>query len=114
MNNSSLDALFSGLTQSEPTKKQELAKPSAPEKKKTVEQGTAREKQKHQEEINSEERFCTIVSSELLKKIRIIAKKEGLAIKDIVEAAFDKAVTTYEQRNGEVLENRRKNPKDLF
>lgn len=115
MNNSSLDALFSGLTQSESTEKQGLSKQTAPAKEKPVEQPIkAREKQKQQERSKNEERFCSIVSSELLKKIRIIAKREGLPIKDIVDAAFFKAISSYEQRNGEVLENKKKNPKELF
>ena len=96
MNNTSLDALFSGLTKNEPTEKQETPpQPEPPVIKKSVEQGTAREKQKEKERAKSEERFCTIVSSELLKKIRIIAKREGLPIKDIVSAAFEKAIDLY-------------------
>ena len=71
MNNTSLDASFSGLTKNEPTEKQETPpQPEPPVIKKSVEQGTAREKQKEKERAKSEERFCTIVSSELLKKIR--------------------------------------------
>ncbi len=47
MNNTSLDALFSGLTKNEPTEKQETPpQPEPPVIKKSVEQGTAREKQK--------------------------------------------------------------------
>ena len=72
------------------------------------------EKQKEKERAKSEERFCTIVSSELLKKIRIIAKREGLPIKDIVSAAFEKAIDLYEQKHGEVFENQKKNAKELF
>ena len=36
-----------------------------------------------------EERFCTIVSSGHLNKIRLIASREGLQIKDVVNAATD-------------------------
>ena len=115
MNNTSLDALFSGLTKNEPTEKQETPpQPEPPVIKKSVEQGTAREKQKEKERAKSDERFCTIVSSELLKKIRIIAKREGLPIKDIVSAAFEKAIDLYEQKHGEVFENQKKNAKELF
>ncbi len=55
MNNTSLDALFSGLTKNEPTEKQETPpQPEPPVIKKSVEQGTAREKQKEKERAKSE------------------------------------------------------------
>lgn len=80
MNNTSLDALFSGLTKNEPTEKQETPpQPEPPVIKKSVEQGTAREKQKEKERAKSEERFCTIVSSELLKKNKNHRQERRLA-----------------------------------
>lgn len=52
MNNTSLDALFSGLTKNEPTEKQETPpQPEPPVIKKSVEQGTAREKYNPQIEM---------------------------------------------------------------
>ncbi len=52
MNNTSLDALFSGLTKNEPTEKQETPpQPEPPVIKKSVEQGTAREKQKGKKSV---------------------------------------------------------------
>ena len=58
--------------------------------------------------------FCTIVSSNLLKKVRIIATREGLQIKDVVEAAFEKAISNYERKHGKIEDDPKKNVKDLF
>ena len=49
-----------------------------------------------------------------MKKLRIIAKREGLQIKDVVEAAFGKAITAYERKHGKIEEDTKKNLKDLF
>lgn len=62
---------------------------------------------------DSEERFCTIVDKELLRKIRIIAKREGLNVKTVVNAAFEKAVRSYERKHGE-LKDTRCDTSDLF
>ena len=66
------------------------------------------------EKERQEERFCTIVSSDLLKKVRIIATREGLQIKDVVEAAFEKAISNYERKHGKIEDDPKKNVKDLF
>ena len=50
----------------------------------------------------AEERFCTIVQSDTLRKIRIIANREGLQIKEVVNAAFNKAIKSYERKHGSV------------
>lgn len=84
-----------------------------PQEKVKKTQASARAKQREQELKNHEERFCTIVNSETLKKIRIIANKEGLAIKDVVDAAFEKAISSYERKHGKIEEIKR-SAKDLF
>ena len=71
-------------------------------------------KQKKFETEKQVERFCTIVKTEQMKKLRIIAKREGLQIKDVVEAAFGKAITAYERKHGKIEEDSRKNLIDLF
>ena len=71
MNNKNLDALFTGLTgtQISPTSEQ----PANQEPNVWVKNlDTERELS---EEV-TEERFCTIVQSDILRKIRIIAKRE--------------------------------------
>jgi len=100
MNNDKLDALFDGLTGTP----QSVQKDEQPSKSKTV-QKAAKVK---------EERFCTIVNSETLKKIRLIAVREGLQIKDVVNAAFDKAVKSYERKNGTLDKDTRRDASQLF
>lgn len=117
MDNKSLDALFSGLT--------EAAAPASPQKEATAPQleksnrkGDSaipyRAKQRQQEQKRHEERLCTIVNSELVKKIRILASIEGLTIRNVVEAAFQKAISSYELKHGELPAEHKKNLKDLF
>lgn len=111
MDNKSLDALFSGLTVNG---NKVPAEQSTTQRKKGSKSETPRDKQKRQEKERQEERFCTIVNSEILKKVRIIATREGLQIKDVVEAAFEKAIGNYERKHGKIEEDPKKNVKDLF
>lgn len=113
MDNKSLDALFSGLT-ANGDESQDPVKQSATQRKKGVKSETVRAKQKRLEKERQEERFCTIVNSVILKKVRIIATREGLQIKDVVEAAFEKAIGNYERKHGKIEEDPKKNAKDLF
>lgn len=113
MDNKSLDALFTGLTVTGNSSKETENKP-IPEKEKKGKALSARAKQRQLEKERQEERFCTIVSSDLLKKVRIIATREGLQIKDVVEAAFVKAISNYERKHGKIEEDPKKNIKDLF
>lgn len=109
MDNNKLDALFSGLTGAHENQEKPVEQTKKQEKSQQV---NARAKQKEHEMKNHEERFCTIVNSETLKKIRIIANREGLAIKDVVDAAFDKAISSYERKHGKI-EEIKKSAKDL-
>lgn len=109
MDNNKLDALFSGLTGAHESQEKAVEQPN----KQGNKQQSARAKQKEHEQKNHEERFCTIVNSETLKKIRIIANREGLSIKDVVDAAFDKAISSYERKHGKI-EEVKKSAKDLF
>lgn len=113
MDNKSLDALFSGLTVSGNDSQAPVEQP-ATQRKKGSKPETPRAKQKRLEKERQEERFCTIVNSEILKKVRIIATREGLQIKDVVEAAFEKAIGNYERKHGKIEEDPKKNVKDLF
>lgn len=109
MNNNSLDALFTGLTgtQAKDTDSNKPDKHSSP----TAEHDDSSRSQPTKQ---AEERFCTIVSSDLLHKIRVIAKREGLQIKDVVNAAFDKAVKSYERKYGVVETDIKRSAKNLF
>ena len=104
MDNNRLDALFTGLTGTGDTQQQEANQSSIP---------SAKERKKLEKETQTE-RFCTIVNAELLKKVRIIANREGLQIKDVVEAAFMKAINNYERKHGKIEQDPKKNLKDLF
>lgn len=46
--------------------------------------------------------FCTVADAEKVEKIKAIADKEYLAIKDIVNVAFDMVIRKYEEKNGVV------------
>ena len=109
MNNKNLDALFTGLTgtQISPTSEQPAnQEPNVREKNLDTERELS-------EEV-TEERFCTIVQSDILRKIRIIAKREGLQIKEVVNAAFGKAIKSYERKNGLVDGRMKGDAKNLF
>ena len=98
MNNKSLDALFTGLTGSSRPLTPDNPVESQPSKVAASNERTAMLSQEKQ----PEERFCTIVQSETLRKIRIIANREGLQIKDVVGVAFEKAIKSYERKHGTV------------
>ena len=107
MDKNRLDALFSGLTRAKDSEDKQQAEQEStdnvpatiPTKSKV---GKARARQKKYESEKQEERFCTIVQSDTLRKIRIIANREGLQIKEVVNAAFDKAIKSYERKHGSV------------
>lgn len=61
-----------------------------------------------------ESRFCTIVEVNTLKKIRIIAKREGLQIKEVVGAAFLKAIASYEAKHGRIDGTQQSRADSLF
>lgn len=116
MDNKSLDALFSGLTeaaapQSNPRQTNSPTKSEEAEGKKPKAVHTRKKRAK---EERHEERFCVIVDSELLKKVRIIARQEGMHIKEIIAVALSNAINSYEKKNGIIKEEPKKKPEDLF
>ena len=66
------------------------------------------------EPVEKESRFCTIVEVNTLKKIRIIAKREGLQIKEVVGAAFLKAIASYEAKHGRIDGTQQSRADSLF
>lgn len=112
MDNKSLDALFSGLT--------EVASSPAVQEKPSAQTSTKKggKPRKGRRKVNvpeqPEARFCTIVSTEQVKKLRIIATREGLQLKEVVYAAFRKAIDSYERKNGKIVEEEKKNLDELF
>ena len=98
MNNKNLDALFTGLTGT--VKYSSEGQDTMEKQAQTSDLPVPTERQSR--EKPAEERFCTIVQSDTLRKIRIIANREGLQIKEVVNAAFDKAIKSYERKHGSV------------
>lgn len=108
MDSNSMDALFSGLTR--PRDETVMNEGREGIKGKETKSVSIQEAPK----AKKKERFCTIVDTDTLRKIRIIASREGLQIKEVVNAAFDRAIAVYERRHGKVDGDMRTNPKDLF
>ena len=98
MNNKNLDALFTGLTGT--VKSSSEGQDTMEKQAQTSDLPVPTERQF--KEKPAEERFCTIVQSDTLRKIRIIANREGLQIKEVVNAAFNKAIKSYERKHGSV------------
>ena len=98
MNNKNLDALFTGLTGT--VKSSSEGQDTMEKLAQTSDLPVPTERQF--KEKPAEERFCTIVQSDTLRKIRIIANREGLQIKEVVNAAFNKAIKSYERKHGSV------------
>ena len=103
MNNDSLDALFTGLTGTSQEPKPSNA--SARPQRRTI---------KNNPQDTKEEHFCTIVSSGLLHKIRLIANREGLQIKEVVNAAIEKAIKIYVRKHGVIEDDGRSTVSNLF
>ena len=110
MNNKNLDALFTGLTGT--SKPSSSEQPSVSRVQKATE--TTALSGSESEGKPSEERFCTIVQSDTLRKIRIIANREGLQIKEVVNAAFDQAIKSYERKHGKVDGDMKGDASNLF
>ena len=98
MNNKNLDALFTGLTGT--VKSSSEGQDTMEKQAQTSDLPVPTERQF--KEKPAEERFCTIVQSDTLRKIRIIANREGLQIKEVVNAACNKAINSYERKHGSV------------
>lgn len=115
MKNNELDALFTGLTGTADNK-QEVSTPKeqTTTKAKKSSAGKDRLRQKALEQARNQQRFCSIIDSDVLKKIRIIATREGHQIKDVIEAAFIKAIDIYECKHGVIEDNTKRNAIDLF
>ena len=62
------------------------------------------------------EHVCTLVSVEQMAKVRTIAEREGIALKDIFAVGLSMAISSYEAKNGEikVRKTKRGNASDVF
>ena len=62
------------------------------------------------------EQVCTLVSVEQMAKVRTIAEREGIALKDIFAVGLSMAISSYEAKNGEirVKKAKRGNASEVF
>ena len=62
------------------------------------------------------EHVCTLVSVEQMAKVRTIAEREGIALKDIFAVGLNMAIGSYEQKYGEikVRKAKRGNASEVF
>ena len=62
------------------------------------------------------EHVCTLIATEQMAKVRTIAEREGIAIKDIIAVGLRMAISNYEAKNGEikVRKAKRGNASDVF
>ena len=104
--NDSMSALFSGLMGT-PKATGESVRDEVGQKKNSGETRQSKEKV-------HEERFCTIANRDALRKIRIIAAREHLQIKEVVNAAFVLAISLYEKKHGVLIGDIKGNPNSLF
>lgn len=96
-----MDELFKGLTA-----------PSAPTTPQESEQSAAApvsSKQKKYKEEN--ERVCTIMEVEIMNKLRYIAGKEGVALRDLFGTGAKLLIKEYEKEHGEIRVRKSKSKK---
>ena len=48
------------------------------------------------------EHVCTLIETGQMAKVRAIADREGIALKDIFAVGLNMAIASYEQKNGEI------------
>jgi hypothetical protein len=114
LNTDSMSRLLGGLTGSKSD--EETESPKDKQESPRQEATTDAAKEKKPSKAGAEERFCTIVDVEQIEKIRMIAAKEDVTIKDLVSLAFDVIIKKYESLHGKIKVNKHKkgNLRDVF
>lgn len=93
--NAAMDQLFSGLTSPATATSPSEERPTVPV---SVEEPSRRRKNK----ADDDERVCTILNVELMGKIREIARREAMNIREVFEFGMKFAIDDYERRNGTI------------
>ena len=93
-----LEKLFSNVQSSEPTEEKE----EAPVKDESAADEQNNSRRGRPALHNKVIRFCTMADDDKVTKIRTIAAREGIAIKDLMNLAFDKIINEYEKKYGVV------------
>lgn len=75
-------------------------------KKRMENRGRPRKDSRHYSVTDGYQRVCVIVNSEKMEKIREMAFRETLTIKEVMEAALDLAISKYEATHGEIRPNK--------
>lgn len=92
-----MDKLFSGIAPLSP------AAPSEAISKQDKEEDTSSSTSSRQKKYNEmNERVCTIMEVEDMNKLRYIAGKESLAIRDLFGISVKKLIKEYEAKNGPI------------
>lgn len=73
------------------------------EAKRNIKRGRPRKDVPVISKANGYGRVCNVVNLEKMDKLREIAFRETLTIKQVVEAAFDLAIEKYEKKHGEIV-----------
>ena len=62
------------------------------------------------------ERFTVVCSSELVEKIKTIARKESFTIREVVEKFFSNGISSYESKYGkiQILNRKKQNIDDVL
>ena len=81
-----------------------------------MESATERKVQSAAKRKKPMEHVCTLIATEQMAKVRTIAEREGLAIKDIIAVGLRMAIVNYEAKNGEIKVRtaKRGNASDVF
>ena len=86
-----MDELFKGLTT-----------PSAPSAQQEPEQSAAPVSSRQKKYKEENERVCTIMEVAVMNKLRYIAGKEGLALRDLFGTGAKLLIKEYEKEHGEI------------
>ena len=81
-----------------------------------TEQNPASKTRRQSSEKKKMEHVCTLVDVEQMAKIRAIAEREGIALKDIFAVGLNMAISNYEQKNGtiRIRPTKKGNASDVF
>ena len=86
-----MDELFRGLTT-----------PSSPSAQQDSEQSAAPVSSRQKKYKEENERVCTIMEVAVMNKLRYIAGKEGLALRDLFGTSAKLLIKEYEKEHGEI------------
>ena len=119
INESSMDALFNGLTSTPNTSEEHEPETEAKEQNRQTEEDPLPQTKQVQQSSNAQKRlkpsrkqlkegFLVRLEKENLDKTRTIAFQNGLAICDVIDYALSDFIERYEKKNGRIKTKGRK------